>query len=452
MLRRRASTSCALALAAFVSAFTACDDPPPEADALAQLSDDPGKADSATPIALVGGLTLEDSRVIALPVVPAYVGVVVLAPAGAELTVRAKSSIGTRVTVFGPRAGDGSYGAALASEANTVSVTAPAEGAYLIVPQPRYVGQSGNATVSVSCAGTSCLGSCSAAAPKLAKRKWVHSIASRVVAALGSPRHRAYDQVLAEDALPTASARFTYGAIDKDLEDEDVDLWIRTCPGWEKVATARTDEDGTARATLPASLPPGDYQVLWYVPGDGTTATGTISIWESGRAVVVSDIDGTLTTNDAQLFEALFLGTDPALYPDSQEALWTLRRKGYRIAYITGRPELLGRMSKAWLATHAYPPGPTILTSETLEVLPTEDGVGDFKSRLLDAFTGDVGVWLFAAFGNATTDIFAYQASDIPNDHVFIIGKHAGEDGTTPVSSYKSLLPLLRGWPEAPTP
>lgn len=444
----------ALALACLSSAVACSDDPPPpEAGALAQLSDDPGKADSATPIAMLGGLTLEDSRPVALPVVPAYVGFVVLAPAGADITATATSKkIATRVTVFGPRAANGSYGPALGSQPGSVRFVAPDEGAYLVVPQPRYVGQSGDATLSVSCSGTSCLGYCNAPAPTLGKRKWNHTTASPIVKALGDPRHRAYDQVIAPETTPTLSARFTYGAVDKDLEDENVDLWVRTCPRWEKVASVRTDSDGVARVTLAGPLAPGDYKVMWHVPGDNSTALGTLAVWEPGRAVVVSDIDGTLTTNDAQVFKAVFLGTDPALYPDSPEALWTLRRKGYRIQYLTGRPELLGRMSKAWLVTHAYPPGPTILTSETLEALPTESGVGDFKTEVLGRLESDVGVWLFAAFGNATTDISAYQASDIPNDHVFIIGPHAGERDTTAIASYGAILPTLRAWDEAPAP
>lgn len=444
-----------LALAALALTGASCvESPPPESAALMALPDDPGKADSATPIAIVGGLTLEDGNAIDLPVVPTYVGLVLLAPAGADLTIAAdgKDGLATRVTAYGPRRPDGSYGEALGSEPGRVHFVASEDGAYLVVPQPRYVGQSGKATVRSSCSGTSCLGQCSAKSPALAKRRWVHTTASAVVSKLGSPRHRAYDQVVGPDALATLSARFTYAAIDKDLEDEDVDLWVRTCPGWEKVATARTDGDGVARVALGRALPVGEYQVLWHVPGDNTTATGTLAVWEPGRAVVVSDIDGTLTTNDAQVFKEVFLGSDPAQYPDAQRALWTARRAGYRVEYLTGRPELLGRMTKGWLAAHGFPPGPTILTSETLEVLPTESGVGDFKTAVLDHLAEDLGLWLFAGFGNATTDISAYQAAGIPNDHLFIIGPHAGERGTTSVASYGALLSALAGWPEAPTP
>ncbi|MFO0748116.1 MAG: hypothetical protein U1F43_21030 [Myxococcota bacterium] len=441
--------------AASALAVTACDDtPPPEADALASLSGDPGKADSATPIAIVGGLTLEDANALSLPVVPAYVGLILLAPAGADVTVQADSkAIATRVTVFGPRAADGSYPPAIGSAPGSVRFTAPAEGAYLVVPQPRYVGQSGTATVRTTCAGTSCLGQCGAAkAPTLAKRKWVHTTGSKIVKALGDPRHRAYDQVVGPDDVPELSARFTYGAVDKDLEDEDVDLWIRSCPGWTKLATARTDDDGIARVQLAAPLAPGEYNLLWVVGGDATTAPGMLAVWEPGQTVVVSDIDGTLTINDAQVFKEIFLGTDPTAYTDADQALWTVRRKGYHVQYLTGRPELLGRMTKSWLAAHRFPPGPTKLTDKTLEALPSESGVGDFKTGILEHLVGDVGLWVYGAFGNATTDISAYQANDIPDDHDFIIGAHAGERGTTAVSSYTALLPTLRAWPEAPAP
>ena len=52
-------------------------------------------------------------------------------------------------------------------------------------------------------------------------------------------------------------------------------------------------------------------------------------------------------------------------------------------------------------------------------------------------------LWVAAAYGNADTDITAYEANDVPKDHTFIIGLLAGKGGTQPLTSdYQSHL----GW------
>lgn len=446
-----------LALALLVTALAACGGEDEleliEAeDAPAEIGD-AQKADVASAVKILGGLTLEDATVAPLPSVPMFVAFVVLAPAGAQLQVTAAGgALATKVTLYGPRQPNGNFGRARATGVGSARLTAPADGAYLVVPQPRYVGRSGNATVSVACTGTKCKGSCAATKPSLRRRAWVHTTLSPLTTSNGGPAHRAYDAVVADGVRTTLRAKFSYGAIDKDLEDEDVDLWVRTCPGWQKLATVRTDDDGVAEFTLPAALAAGDYKLLWHVPGDGTTADGTVAFWERGRPIAVTDIDGTLTINDAQVFKQVFTGADPQQYAAADAALWVVRRKGYRLQYLTGRPESLGRMTKTWLAAHRFPPGPARLTDETLEVLPIESGVGDFKTRVLASLSRDVGVSFIAAFGNATTDLSAYQASAIANERLFIIGPHAGERGTTPVSSYAAILPKLEALPYASIP
>lgn len=423
-----------------------------ESDAPVELGEfEDGKADSATgvQIALQGGLTLEDTTTVALPTPDRFVGFVVLAPAGADLSIRAAASIDTRVTLYGPRTVRG-WGASIGTGIGSVRKSVAKAGQYLVVPQPRYRGQSGQATVTVACFGTNCLGQCAATAAAPKTRAWVHDVASPVVTAAGEPMHRAFDAVVKSGSAPVLTAKFSYGAIDKDLEDEDVELWVRTCPGWKKIATVRTDDDGFASATLPR-LSEGEYRYFWYVPGDGTRADGLVSAWSTGRNVVVSDIDGTLTTDDGQIFSHLLTGDDPAQYPDAEKVLWTVRRLGYRIEYVSGRPQILTRHTKAWLAAHRFPPGAVKVTDATLEVLPTESGVGTFKTDFLGALKGQ-GLTLFAGYGNATTDISAYQANAIPNARLFIIGPHAGESGTTAIPSYTAHLPAAARLPFADRP
>lgn len=63
--------------------------------------------------------------------------------------------------------------------------------------------------------------------------------------------------------------------------------------------------------------------------------------------------------------------------------------------------------------------------------LPTQNHVGQAKLDQLKALQG-TGLTFIRAYGNATTDIYAYEAAGIPKSEAFIMGKHGGEGGTVP--------------------
>jgi phosphatidate phosphatase PAH1 len=55
-----------------------------------------------------------------------------------------------------------------------------------------------------------------------------------------------------------------------------------------------------------------------------------------------------------------------------------------------------------------------------------------------------------AAYGNARTDIEAYEDVGIPKEKTFIIGPYAGEKGTTPIGEdYRSHVDTVEEYPEA---
>jgi hypothetical protein len=55
--------------------------------------------------------------------------------------------------------------------------------------------------------------------------------------------------------------------------------------------------------------------------------------------------------------------------------------------------------------------------------------VGAFKRDYIASILAK-GFAIDVAYGNATTDIYAYLGAGLPADTVWIIGPHAGEQGT----------------------
>ncbi len=295
-------------------------------------------------------------------------------------------------------------------------------------------------------------GHCAAAFPSLAKRSWRHKIGSSAVKALGAANHRLRDLILLPGQLSSLRGRFTYGSADKDLEDETVELYLQSCPGWQLVSTKITNADGVVQFDLPANLPTGDYRVRAVVRGDNSGANGMVAIWPKGVQVVVSDVDGTLTTSDWQLFKDLLTQKPATMFADADKAIGTWADKGYRILYLTGRPQLFNKYSHDWLDSHGLPPGVVRLTDDAADVVPAEAGVQVFKTEVLKALIASHGAKIRAGHGNATTDIGAYQAAGIPNEDLYIIGPHAGKSGSTAVQSYTALLGKLAKYPEAVQP
>jgi phosphatidate phosphatase PAH1 len=128
--------------------------------------------------------------------------------------------------------------------------------------------------------------------------------------------------------------------------------------------------------------------------------------------------------------------------------LETWADKGYLIVYVTGRPDFLRPMTERWVEPR-FPPGPMRLTDTNGQALPTNDGVGTYKLSFIE-YLESQGIDIVAAYGNATTDIYAYLASGVPADRVFTIGRHAGEEGTVALpGSYTDHLPWVEARPPA---
>lgn len=84
-----------------------------------------------------------------------------------------------------------------------------------------------------------------------------------------------------------------------------------------------------------------------------------------------------------------------------------------------------------WLLAHEFP-----YTEDALYLSEGYGATGDaavaYKSGVIDDRTA--GGWTASwAYGNADTDILAFQASGLPDNHIFLVGELAGTMGVEPV-------------------
>lgn len=262
---------------------------------------------------------------------------------------------------------------------------------------------------------------------------WRHSILTPLVTALGAANHSGADVVVNPGAAPLLPGKFTYGLVSKDLEDEDVLVWIDDCAGWRSLGRRRTNRDGRISVVAPV-LGTGVYEAKFQVAGDQSLTTSYLWILPAGTRVAVSDIDATLTSSDSELFQQILNGSYiPQTYEGAVALTNAHAQLGHIVFYLTGRPYWLSPQTRSYLDVRDFAQGPVRLTDSNSDILPTEDSVGDYKRSKLYALL-DAGLVLDVAYGNATTDISAYLDAGITPDRVWIIGDHAGEQGTHAVS------------------
>jgi phosphatidate phosphatase PAH1 len=263
----------------------------------------------------------------------------------------------------------------------------------------------------------------------LAKKSFRHTT-SNLVSKISDPHHGAYDVISNDGKNPVLAGRFVYGKVLKDLQDEDVTVFLDDCSNWKNLGTFRTNDDGEFAITVQsAGMAPGVYEARFQVMGDQSLATSYIWVMPKGVQLVVADIDGTLTTSDRELWEQILLGRVPESYPGAMDLTQAHSDLGWPVLYLTGRPYWLAERTRSWLAQHGYAFGPLVVTRKITEGLPLEISVGEFKDKVLANLKGK-GFGLDYAYGNATTDITAYIDASIPLSDIWTIGKHAGEKGT----------------------
>jgi phosphatidate phosphatase PAH1 len=177
----------------------------------------------------------------------------------------------------------------------------------------------------------------------------------------------------------------------------------------------------------------GRHRIRMVVAGDGTGADQFIEVLPKGAPVFVSDVDGTLTekkgpdlavvcdeeADPAALVESLAGGSNqPNVHVGAPELYTKLVGLGYRVMYLTARPE--------WLEPH---------THKFLRERNRGDGRGDLPEGLVHTTLGEFGALPKAAqvfkhdelqmlrdkglnivlgFGDQGSDVAAYSSAQIP--------------------------------------
>lgn len=254
---------------------------------------------------------------------------------------------------------------------------------------------------------------------------------------LGNPGGPVADVYIADDA-PSGGFRFrgakqrttpTGGLFSTALAGENVSAWWydSAASEWTLIGRAMTDDIGYYEIVEPAAMPPNLEPVYAMLEADDTCAAHTELLLAPGSKFIVTDIDGTLTTDDGQLITQI---TDANYVPAMMKAADLLMQKWaskhYPIVYLTARPHVMRAETRAWLRQLGFPPGPVVTTSGTTS------GADEYKTIWLERMINTFGWTPVAVYGNAQTDITAYANAGIPGDRTFIVGGLGG-NGTVDI-------------------
>jgi hypothetical protein len=304
--------------------------------------------------------------------------------------------------------------------------------------------------------GVSCvpLPACDAPLPDLGpKRSWKHST-SGFISDSGFANHRGRDLILEPDADQWVLGKFAYGVVDKDIHDEEVDIWLnRDCSSsWEKLGTGLTTEDDSHAAVegvddtggrIYFQIPPsqklgvGRHRIYMSVAGDLSSTVQYIEVMPQGTVYFVTDVDGTLTTKETEEYGALLTASVSEANPDAAEALSLLAEKGYRPFYLTARPEFLVGRTREFIETRGFPLG---VVHTTLAYGATGSAAGTFKLGELKELE-QRGFKVSHAFGNTSSDADAFFTANIEpaNQRIFFQYTDSAHGGRR-IDAYQQLL------------
>jgi LNS2-like protein (lipin/Ned1/Smp2) len=269
----------------------------------------------------------------------------------------------------------------------------------------------GHATIpDVRCAG----------APAAGAAGEFRHFSSSAISFLGNPKHRGADLVTsAGSATQTLEGWISYTIADKALEDEDVDVFACRAGQWSHVGTARTDDEGHFALDLSDTyrLPIGMRDLSVSVAGDRTGVGFLGYVAPDDSPLIVSDVDGTLTSSENAFLETITLGIEPAERLGAPRAYAAATAKGFQLVYVTARGSQYTTATRDWLEHRGFPRGPVRLSPSFL-TLPGGDTI-DYKTRTLAALSAS-GLEVAAGIGNRASDVTAYASTHLPASRIFI--------------------------------
>lgn len=262
--------------------------------------------------------------------------------------------------------------------------------------------------------------------------------------ALGNPGGVFADTYVAADAA-SAAGNIRYkgkkartgqnsGLTAIPIRGEAVSLWTYDTEGaaWLSLGRAITDDDGRYDIAPTAGFVSLGQPVYAVLEADKSCATHYDFLSPTGTKTIITDIDGTLTLSDEELFKQIDDGSYDPLENASASALMNLwSDKGYQIVYLTARPHEFRAETRAWLEDRGFPLG-AVITANTLVF---DETARQYKRSWVNRVVTDFGWNVVAAYGNASSDIDAYEDGGIPKDITFIVGPNAGANGTQSIEN-----------------
>jgi hypothetical protein len=242
---------------------------------------------------------------------------------------------------------------------------------------------------------------------------------SEIISALGDPRHRGFDLVAPASAATQAiEGWISYTIADKALEDEAVDLFACRAGQWQKIGSATTDDEGHFELDLTGSdrLPIAMRDMYVSVVGDRTGVGFLAYVAPDGSPLIVSDVDGTLTSSENAFLETIVTGAEPDAQPGAAAAYTAAGARGYQLVYVTARGSQYTTDTRQWLDDQGFPRGPVRL-SPSFVTLPGQDTV-DYKTSTITALASSLSVVM--GVGNRQSDIDAYTAVGLAAKTIFV--------------------------------
>ena len=254
---------------------------------------------------------------------------------------------------------------------------------------------------------------------------------------MGNPGGLVASVYLADAAAPTAApisyrgakarTSLTGGLFATPLPGENVSLWTYDGTAWQTIGRTQTGDDGYYELPATGYVAPNGTPIYSMLEGDGGCSEHYDYLLPAGAKVVVTDIDGTLTLSDNEEF--MQIGDEsyiPMMMGAADKLTQAWAAKGYTVIYMTARPMVFRNETRNWLRDLAFPIGPVITA-------PTVEDAAIYKTLWLKRLVDNFGWQIVAAYGNADTDITAYNNAMIPKAQTFIVGPNGGNAGTVAI-------------------
>ncbi len=237
---------------------------------------------------------------------------------------------------------------------------------------------------------------------------------SKMIAKVGSSNHRGVDVIASEDdATQHITGKLAYGKLDKDVDDEDVEIFACQGSSWSSLGVARTNDDGRFAMILgDQRLAVGMRDLYVAALGDGTGSYFVGYVAPRGTGVVVTDVDGTISWSENSIIKTVMRrGKDIGHRPGAPDAL---QQVSYPIVYVTARGDAFIDVTRKWLERHGFPRG-LLRLSYGAFARPGSKAI-DYKKGVLRA----LAVPIAAGVGNRKSDITAYSAVGLTGTQIFI--------------------------------